>query len=178
MAELTTIARPYAKAAFYYALEKKLLEQWSKSLQSLAMIASDAAIKAILLKPQLSAEQKVAFFISVSDEQVDDALKNLLMQLALNKRLETLPAIYVLFEALMAEHNKSIDVNVSSAFPLSDADMEKMIASLKTRLGRDVKLDSVVDKSLIGGVLIHAGDLVIDASVKGKLAKLANELNT
>ncbi len=178
MAELTTIARPYAKAAFQFALENKLLESWSKALARLALITSDAQVKALLLKPQLTANKKVEILGALSDVQIDAPLKNFLAQLAGNKRLETLPAIFVLFDALLAEHNKTVDVNVASAYPLSDAEVKKLTASLKVRLGREIKLDSSVDESLIGGVIIHAGDLVIDASVKGKLAKLTNELNT
>jgi len=178
MAELTTIARPYAKAAFQYALENDVLDQWSKSLRLFALIASESAVKSLLLKPELTAEKKAEIFSGLSDEAVSEPLKNLLLQLALNKRLEALPAVYILFEALLAEQRKSVDVNVSSAFPLGDEEVEKLIASLKVKLGRNVNIESSVDESLIGGVIIHAGDLVIDGSVKGKLAKLNNELNT
>ena len=178
MAELTTIARPYAKAAFQYALENNALDSWSKSLAQLALIASDTSVKALLLKPDFTTDKKVAFFASVGDVNLNEAQKNLLTQLADNKRLETLPAIYALFEAYMADQQKTVDVDVSSPFPLSDEDVRKLVASLKSRLGREVKLKSTIDESLIGGVLIHAGDMVIDASVKGKLAKLKNELNT
>lgn len=182
MAELTTIARPYAKAAFQYALESSALEEWSNTLGHFALIAGDASVKALLSKPDLTAEKKAQFFVSVIDESVSadtiEHAKNLLMQLAGHKRLATLPAIFVLFEALLAEHQKTVDVNVTSAFPLSEAEAEKLLASLKKRLGREVKMESEVDDSLIGGVIVHAGDLVIDASVKGKLAKLTNELNT
>jgi len=178
MAELTTIARPYAKAAFQYALENSALESWSNALAQLALVASDASVKALLLKPDLTTEKKVAFFASVGNQALNEAQKNLLTQLADNKRLETLPAIYVLFEAFLAEQQKTIDVDVSSPFPLTDEEVQKLVASLKTRFDREVKLQSKIDKSLIGGVVIHAGDMVIDASVKGKLAKLKNELNT
>jgi F-type H+-transporting ATPase subunit delta len=178
MAELTTIARPYAKATFQFALENNALEKWSNTLVQLALIASDKTVKALLSQPQLTGENKAEIFSKVCEQPLDEFAKNLLLQLAGNKRLATLPAIYVLFEALLAEQQKTVDVNVKSAFPLNDAEAEKLLASLKVRLGREVKMESEVDKSLIGGVIIHAGDLVIDASVKGKLAKLTNELNT
>jgi F-type H+-transporting ATPase subunit delta len=175
MAELTTIARPYAKAVFQFALEKKALEQWSKTLKQLALIASDSTVKALLSKPQSTVQQ---IFAKVSESSLDSAATNLLIQLASNKRLDTLPAIYELFEQLLAEQQKTVDVNVVSAFALNDAEVAKLVASLKVRLGREVKIKTEVDKSLIGGVIVHAGDLVIDASVKGKLAKLKNVLNT
>lgn len=179
MAELTTIARPYAKAVFQFALEKNALEAWSKTLKQLAFIASDKTIKGLLSKPQSTVQQKAAIFASVSESKLDEAATNLLIQLAGNKRLEALPAISVLYEALLAEQQKTVDVNVTSAFTLNDAEVNKLLASLKVRLGgREVKIKTEVDKSLIGGVVVHAGDLVIDASVKGKLAKLKNVLNT
>lgn len=178
MAELTTIARPYAKAVFQFALEKKALEQWSKTLRQLALIASDSTVKTLLSKPQSTVQQKAEIFAKVSDVSLDGAVTNLLIQLASNKRLDTLPAIYDLYEQLLAEQQKTVDVNVVSAFALNDAEVQKLVASLKVRLGREVKMKTEVDKSLIGGVIVHAGDLVIDASVKGKLAKLKNVLNT
>lgn len=178
MAELTTIARPYAKAVFQFALEKNALELWSTTLKQLALIASDQTVKSLLSKPQATVQQKAEVFATVSEDGLDDAAKNLLIQLAANKRLETLPAIHDLYQELLAEQQKTVDVNVTSAFALSDAEAEKLLASLKTRLGREVKMKTEVDKSLIGGVIVHAGDLVIDASVKGKLAKLKNVLNT
>lgn len=178
MAELTTIARPYAKAVFQFALEKNALETWSKTLNELALIANNQTVKTLLSKPQTTVQQKAELFASVSENGIDDATKNLLIQLAANKRLEALPAIYELYEALLAEQQKTVDVNVTSAFVLNDAEAQILLASLKTRLGREVKMKTEIDKSLIGGVIVRAGDLVIDASVKGKLAKLKNVLNT
>ena len=178
MAELTTIARPYAKAIFQHALENKALAQWSTMLAQLALAASDKAIKALLLKPQLTAEQKVDVFVSVCDCDFDQSAKSFLLQLADNKRLDVLPAVYVLFQDFLAEQEKTVDVNVKSAYPLSEAEVKKLTASLKARLGREVKMESEVDESLIGGIIVHAGDMVIDSSVRGKLAKLTHVLNT
>lgn len=178
MAELTTVARPYAKAVFQFALEKGELSQWSDMLAFAAVVASDEAMSDFLSMPQLTSDKKAEVFMSICEGKLSDGGKNLIAQLAENKRLEAIPAIQVLFEALLAEQEKSVDVNVETAFALSDAETDKLIASLKVKLGREVKLESTINESLIGGVIIHAGDLVIDASVKGKLAKLANELNS
>ena len=177
MAELTTVARPYAKAVFQYALDKGELSQWSEMLALAALVASDETMSEFLTLPQLTSEKKAEVFTSICDGKLSDGGKNLIAQLAEHKRLEAIPAIHVLFEALLAEQEKSVDVNVESAFALSDVETEKLINSLKIKLGREVRLESTVNESLIGGVIIHAGDLVIDASVKGKLEKLANELN-
>lgn len=178
MAELTTVARPYAKAVFQFASETNSLPQWLEMLNVAAQVASNERMRSVLSQPQLTAEQKALSFASVCGESLDDSGKNLIAQLADNKRLQALPAIYVLFEQLLAEHDKTIDVNVVSAFALSDAESEKIVTALGKKLGRKVALKSTVDNSLIGGLIIHAGDVVIDGSIKGKLAKLNNELNT
>lgn len=177
MAELTTVARPYAKAVFQYALENGELAAWSDMLGLAALVASDEVIQTLLSKPQLTAEEKSTAFISVCADKLSDAGKNLISILATSQRLSALPAIFILFEEFLAEQEKSVDVTVSSAFALSDAEVDKLVAALKSRLGREVKIETKVDSNLIGGVVIRAGDLVIDGSVKGKLAKLANTLN-
>jgi len=133
MAELTTIARPYAKAAFQYAFEQNALEAWSKTLKQLALIASDRTVKSLLSAPQATVQQKAQIFATVIDTPLDDAVINLLIQLAGNKRLETLPAIYGLYEELLAEQQKTVDVNVVSAFAMNDVEAEKLLASLKAR---------------------------------------------
>lgn len=178
MAELTTVARPYAKAAFEYSLEKGCLADWSLMLGYAAAVACDDTMQSVLTKPQLTAEQKAEAFISVCAEKLDDAGKNFIRQLADNHRLEAMPAIYILFEHYLAEQQKSLDVNVTSAYALSDAEVEKLAASLKQRFSREINMQASVDESLIGGVVIRAGDIVIDGSVRGKLAKLTHALNS
>lgn len=176
MAELITIARPYAKAAFEFACEKGQLATWSQMLDIAAQVAVNRQMTSCLDNPRLTAEQKADVFNAVCPEQNGDAGKNFIVQLARHKRLKALPEIHQLFERMMAEQQKTVDVQVLSAFPLGSAEISKLSASLEKKLGRKVKLASEVDASLLGGVVIKAGDMVIDGSVRGRLARLARQV--
>lgn len=177
MAEITTLARPYAKAAYEFALENKALDTWSSMLGFVASLVQDPYMQKVLQNPVLSDQQKAETLTSIDPNKIDVSAKNFICQLAKHDRLALLPEIFILFEVLKAEQEKRVTVKVLSAFPLSAAENEKLTASLKKRLGRDVQINSEVDKSLIGGLIIRAGDLVIDGSVTGKLAKLSERLN-
>ena len=178
MAELITLARPYAKAAFQYAAENSQLGDWSSMLAFAAKIAQAPNMAEILNKPKLTVRQKANAFVSVCADKLSDPGKHFVSLLAENKRLSLLPEIADLFEALKAEQEKTVEVTVQSAYQLADEEVNALSSALKTRLERAVSIQSEVDKSLIGGTIIRAGDLVIDASVRGKLAKLTETLNT
>lgn len=178
MAELTTLARPYAKAAFQYAVEQSQLGQWSSMLALAAAIAQAQEMAEILDNPKLTVSQKADAFASVCADELSDSGKHFIYLLAENKRLTLLPEISSLFEAYKAEQEKTVEVTVQTAFDLTDNEVKALGNALKSRLGREVSLQSEVDKSLIGGSIIRAGDLVIDASVRGKLAKLTETLNS
>lgn len=178
MAEITTIARPYAKAAFKFALEHDALDQWSQTLGFLAAVTSDAQMKMVLQSPTLSSEEKAQTLLSLQAGELGEQSKNFVCQLAENSRLSLLPEIFHLFELLKAEQEKTVDIEVSTAYELAPEQEQQLAQSLKNRLGREVFIHSDVDKSLIGGLVIRAGDLVIDSSVKGKLEKLSASLNS
>ena len=178
MAELTTLARPYAKAAFLFAREQNALDKWETMLGLAAALIEDADMASALDSPQLSATDKAKLFVDVGGDQFDAGIANLIAQLAENKRLELLPLIFAQFHALMAEQQKFADVEVVSAFELNDAETGKLVESLKKRFGMEVRVSSKVDAGLIGGVIIRAGDTVIDGSVRGRLHKLAEQLNS
>ena len=178
MAELVTVARPYAKAVFQYAIENNQLSDWSEMLGFAAAVAKDPDMVEMLHKPQFTSEQKADLFYSVCSEKLTDAGKNFIYQLAQNKRLIIVPQISELYELLKAEQEKTVDVSVISAFELSEKEETKLSGTLQKRLGREVKISSEVDKTLLGGLLIRAGDLVIDGSVRGKLAKLSEHLKS
>jgi F-type H+-transporting ATPase subunit delta len=177
MAELITIARPYAKAAFEYALEKGALAEWSNKLAYAAAVSSNETMAELLDAPQFTSEEKAEIFVSVCEGSIDEAGKNYIFQLAQNKRVLVLPEIYTLFAALVAEEEKTVDVTVKSAYELTEEQSQKITAALKQRLGREVILESEVDSSLIGGLIIRAGDMVIDGSTRGKIAKLDQAVN-
>ncbi|WP_155160879.1 F0F1 ATP synthase subunit delta [Sansalvadorimonas verongulae] len=174
--ELTTCARPYAKAAFQYALAQKSLDNWSSMLKNGAAVVQNKKVSALLGTPSLTAQQKADAFIDVCGDTLDNNGQNFVRTLADNKRITLLPQIAELFEAFKAEQEQSVDAEVLSAFPLDHEQLNKLADKLRTRLGSEVRLSNTVDPELIGGVVIRAGDLVIDSSVKTRLAKLANAM--
>jgi len=176
MAELTTLARPYAKAAFEAAVEAGSLGDWSESLATVAAVVSEPAVRSALTSPSLTGEKQAQLVTELCGDEIIGQVKNFIAILAENKRIPLMPEIVTLFETLKANQEMKVDVNVISAFPLSDALQEKLAASLKAKLQREVVLHSEADKSLIGGAVIRAGDLVIDGSVRGKLAKLSESM--
>lgn len=179
MAELTTVARPYAKAAFEFARDKASFADWSAQLDLVAALVRNAEFAAYLSRPMLTVEQQTEAVLKAAGDKLGADVRNFVSEVARNKRLEALPAIAELFEAFRAEMEQSAEVMVASAFPLDDAQQSTLAATLGQKLGRKITIGEVkVDRSLIGGVVIRSGDLVIDASVRGKLDKLAVTLNS
>jgi F-type H+-transporting ATPase subunit delta len=178
MAELSTVARPYAKAAFEYARDSSALPQWSDQLATAAAVTLDSTMGAALNDPALTAEQQARALSDVCGDALSGEARNFIAILAANKRLALLPQIHALFEQYKANQEKSVDVEVVSAFDLADATRDRLADVLGKKLEREVKVRTSTDKSLLGGVLIRAGDLVIDGSVRGRLNKLAEAMNS
>lgn len=176
MAELTTLARPYAKAAFEFARDVNALDRWSNMLATVAAVVEQPTMTALLDSPNYTAEQKGQKLVDVCGDDLDSKAGNFIQYLAKNDRLGLLPQVRRLFELFKANHEKTIDVDVATAFELTEAQQQKLLVSLKTKLQRDVNLQTAVDQSLIGGAVVRAGDLVIDSSVRGRLAKLADTM--
>jgi F-type H+-transporting ATPase subunit delta len=177
MSELTTLARPYAKAAFEYALTKDNLAAWSEMLSFVAAVTSDATMQKLLDSPTLTKEQATAAMASVTEGQVDESVANFVKQLAANGRLNLAGEICELFEDLRAEYEKTIDVEMTSAVELSDELKATYATKLEQKLGRKVNINCQTDPAVMGGLVIRAGDMVIDASVRGKLNELADSLS-
>ena len=178
MAELTTIARPYAKAAFLFAREKNALDKWESMLGLAAALVEDAQMAQALNNPGLSDGDKVKLFAEVCGDQLDQDGANFIAQLAQHKRLAALPMIFSLYHTLVAAQQNYADVEVVSAFELDDAETGKLVDTLKKRFGHEVRVSKKVDADLIGGVIIRAGDTVIDGSVRGRIQKLSEQLNS
>jgi len=178
MAELKTVARPYAKAAFEVAREHGQVAEWANMLSILASATTESKLKKALQNPAFSAQEKATALAEVCNEVVTEQGKAYLLGLAENKRLTLLPAISELFEQFKLNYEKAVDVVVTSAFALSAEQEQTLAASLSKKLARNVNLSSETDASLIGGVVIRTGDLIIDGSVRGKLAKLAEAINS
>ncbi|WP_028389390.1 F0F1 ATP synthase subunit delta [Legionella fairfieldensis] len=179
MADTTTMARPYAKAIFEHALAVNKLGEWSDILHTLAVAVLNDQVTAFIRNPATTQEQQVELFKTLfakSESKEKFAVHNLIALLASNKRLMLLPDLKVLFEALRAEQEKTLKVKVTSFSELSKAQQDQLINSLSKRLQRKITLDLHIDKSLLGGAIVHADDLVIDGSVRGKLNKLSSDL--
>jgi F-type H+-transporting ATPase subunit delta len=178
MAELSTLARPYAKAVFATALEQGKLADWSAMLAFSSVIVADESMKAFIDNPSVTHDRKAEALNEVCEGKLSEQGRNLLSILAENKRLALLPQIATQFDQLKAEQEKAVDVEILTAFELKTEQEEKLAKALAAKLDRKVNLSSKVDRSIIGGAVIRAGDLVIDASVRGKLAKLAEAIGS
>lgn len=177
MAELTTLARPYAKAAFIVAKNDKDLAGWSTALETASAVSSNEKVKSLLSSPNLTDKQKSTSFCELCGTDLSEKQQNFIHILSHNTRIALLPEISELFELYKANQEKSIDVSLESAFVITSDIEKQLVAALSKKLDRDVTLQASVNESLLGGVLIRAGDTVIDGSVRGRLAKLADTLN-
>jgi F-type H+-transporting ATPase subunit delta len=178
MAESITLARPYAIAAFKVAVAGKALAEWSVMLKTLTAVVANDKVSQLLNNPALTAQQQSDALLSICGKEISNKGQNLIRLLAENSRLALIPQIAEIFEILKATEENSVDVELSSAYELSDAVVKKLTEALQKRLDRKVKLHMTVDQQLIGGVVIRAGDTVIDNSVRGKLNKLAESLSS
>jgi F-type H+-transporting ATPase subunit delta len=177
MSELTTVARPYARAAFEFAVSNNNIEAWSAMLFFVSEVAQDATMANILTCDK--APQELAnLFLSVCDDQLDEHGQNFIKVLAENGRLSVLPRVAQLYVELETEYNKEIDADVVSAYALSKTQKIELSKSLEKRLARKVNLNCSIDKSLIAGMVITAGDLVIDSTTIGQLTRLSNTLQS
>ncbi|MBB5321678.1 F0F1 ATP synthase subunit delta [Marinobacter oulmenensis] len=178
MAELRTLARPYAKAAFAAAQEHKELAEWAQVLTIAGQVTANADIRQLLANPGLEEQKKAELILEVVQDGLTDQIRNFFAVLAENRRLTLLPEIAALFNTYRADLERTVDIDVTAAFELTDEQQQKLAQALSRKLEREVSLAASMDKSLIGGVVIRAGDLVIDASVRAKLNKLADALGS
>lgn len=176
MAERATIARPYAKAAFEYGRDGNALAAWSQGLAAAAQIVSDARVAELVKSPERTPAEVAAFINGVAGSTLDAGMQNFVRVLAENRRLLLLPEIAVHYEALRSAVENTVDVEVVSAVALDAAQQDKLKSALSRRLKRQVRMNNLVDPTLLGGALVRAGDLVIDGSLKGRLQRLATEL--
>jgi F-type H+-transporting ATPase subunit delta len=172
MAELSTLARPYAEAVFRIADASGQLGAWSETLSNLAQVAVDPAITAAIEDPNLSSPKIAGLFIQVLAGQLTGEAENLVRVLAENHRLELLPEIAVQYEALKDEREGVVEAQVVSAFPMNDAQLAELVARLEAKTGKRVKAQVSVDPELIAGVRIVIGDKVIDGSARAQLNAL------
>ena len=177
MAELLTLARPYAKAAFAYASEQGALDLWSNALQMLTATVQDEAFSAYINRPELTPAEKVQTFVQVlGAEQTSVAISNFLTLLADNNRLALLPEISAEYELLKAQNKNTLEVVIESAQPLTTVQEQLLVDRLEKRFDAAVHATVEVNPALIAGVVIRAGDQVIDDSARNKLEKMRTRL--
>jgi F-type H+-transporting ATPase subunit delta len=176
MAELVTIARPYAEAVFRIAKEKGSLAPWSEKLALLSAIAKDPQMHNCIGNPGLSIGQKADLVKTLCGETADGDANNLIQVLAENERLALLPEIAGLFETLKSNEEGIKDAVINSAFPLDAGQQKTLVADLESRFKTKLKATVVVDPSLIGGVKVVVGDQVLDLSVRAKLESMETAL--
>ena len=174
MAERITTARPYAKAIFALARKGNSLAATSTALQRAATVVVDPQVHALLGSPHVTPEQLAGLVNDVA--KFDDNGRNFVALLAQNRRLGFLPEIAALYEQMKTEVENAVDVEVVAAAHLSPDQESRYAAALQKKLGRQVRLHTRIDGSLLGGAVLKAGDLVIDGSLKGRLERLATEL--
>ncbi len=176
MAELTTVARPYAEAAFRASVEAGDMIGYGKKLSLLGATAAVREAANLLGNPKVTAKEKSELLFSVAGGDVPDTLKNLVNGLVEHQRATLLPFISEHFERLQREHDGVVKALITSAFPLSDADKDALVSSLAKKYGKRVDAEVRVDASLIGGARVQVGDEVIHASVRDTLDKMATAL--
>jgi F-type H+-transporting ATPase subunit delta len=176
MADKSTIARPYAKAAFEEARGQGRLAEWARALELAAQVVADPRVAELIENPEVAPAELARLVTEVAGTELGDPGRNFVQTLADNHRLAYLPQIATLFDALKDEAEGVADVTITSAAPLSEAQRRRLGEALARRLKREVRLHCATDPGLIGGAVLRAGDLVIDGSLKGKLERMANEL--
>jgi F-type H+-transporting ATPase subunit delta len=176
MSEFTTAARPYANAVYDIADEANALKSWGDALANLSALISDGQMSKMLDNPELGKKQKAELVITVLGDKLTDKQQNLVKLMAENGRLKLMADVQAQFELARAKAENKIEARVISAFELSAKQTEELVNTLKNKLGSDITLTTTIDKSLIGGVIIKAGDTIIDASLKSQLDSLALSL--
>jgi len=176
MAEAISVARPYAVAAFDEASKLGELKGWSDVLLSAADAVVNPDVHALISSPRVARGQLENLMLALCGDKVSATQRNFIKLLVESQRLAILPEIAAMFETMRAEAEKSVDVVVTSAFDLDEAQKQKIAAAMKKRMGRDIRLSCETNRELLGGIVIRAGDKVIDGSARSHLAELATAL--
>jgi F-type H+-transporting ATPase subunit delta len=180
MAENAAIARPYAQAIFDLANDAGQLPAWSDALHAAGAVVGDEQVAELIGAPGTDSNQLIQLIVAIAGKAasgVDAAkLTNLIKLLAENGRLQALPDIASSYDSLKAEVENRVEVTLTAASPIDDAQQAKFVEALKKRFGRDVSLSVELDESLVGGARLRANDMVIDGSVSTGLTKLATTL--
>lgn len=176
MAELATIARPYAEAAFALAKQRGELDSWSGMLALLVNVYQDTQFQAAIAGPTVTGGDVENLMLTICGENIDAQARNLVQLLMRNGRLSVLAEIQTLYEQLKSDDEGVIEANIASAYPLQDQQLEQIVNILAKRYNKKISPTVDVDSELIGGIKVQVGDKVWDASVRGRLQEMATTL--
>jgi F-type H+-transporting ATPase subunit delta len=176
MAEISTIARPYAVAIYKLGKEKKALAKWSEMLSFATAVSQNVAMKAYIADPKVASGDLQASFLKVCGDNLSEQGQNLIKTLVEYGRLSILPAISDAFEVLKAQDEGVLDAQIIAAAKINTAEFKNLVKRLEAKFGKKIEASVSVDPEIIGGIKIIVGDTVIDASVKGQLQNLAYTL--
>jgi F-type H+-transporting ATPase subunit delta len=176
MSEKATIARPYAKAIFELALKSNAFKEWSLQLKQLTSIVENKSMQPVLNNPLFLKQDLIDMFIDLGGKGLTQQGQQLVKSLAQKKRLSLLPMMSKLYEKFLAEHEKTMEVEVVSAYPIDSVRLQQLTHALQNKLKRQITIRCTVDKSLVGGAIIYAEDKVIDGSLRNKLKRLSERL--
>ena len=176
MIEPRTLARPYARAAFEFSRHAETLDAWLEALNIASAVSREPSMRAVLSDPAKTAEQRVDALATVLGDALSKEVRGFLGIMAANGRLGLIDETASLFAELKAAQEASIDVLVTSAFAVGEAELKEISDAMSRRFERTVSITSETDSALLGGAVIRAGDVVIDGSVRGRLNKLAGTL--
>lgn len=176
MAEAITVARPYAVAAWKHAEAEGKVDLWADMLEFMANIVRDETMARIVADPRVDIDRLTQLMLDICGGRINEIAENFVKLLAENGKLSLMPEISSVFLALKSEAGGAVDATLLAAYPVN-AKFEQAIASaMQKKLNREVKFTTEEDKSLLGGVIVRVGDMVIDASVRGQIESLATEL--
>ena len=178
MIEPITLARPYARAAFQFAVDNGAVDSWHQALVTVAAVVAEPSVAKVLDDPATTASQRAATVSTFIADDIPTGVTQFVSVMAENHRLALAGEVATLFAELRSALDAAANVTVTSAFDVADATIEQLAASLTTKLGKTVEMTVETDASLIGGAIIRAGDMVIDGSVRGRLQKLATALKS
>ena len=178
MIEPITLARPYARAAFQFAVDNGAVDSWHEALVTVAAVVAEPSVAKVLDDPATTASQRAQTVATVLGDDLPTGVTQFVSVMAENHRLTLAGEVATLFAELRSALDAAANVTVTSAFDVADVTIEQLAASLTTKLGKTVEMTVETDSSLIGGAIIRAGDMVIDGSVRGRLHKLATALKS
>ena len=176
MDDASALARPYGLAAFKQAQEEGKVGEWSEMLKLLGLIMRDPTMRGLVANPKIDESQLAALIIDVAGDGLSETGRNLVRVMAEHERLPEMEAVAAVFEQERDRAEGRSHVKVTSAFPLNGEQEKSIAEAMRKRLGTEVDVSVTVDDSLIGGVIIRAGDTVIDGSLRGRLAQLNQAL--